>query len=420
MEWCLVDVGEASAIGARARMIRRRRGLSQDVVAGLAGITKQYLSALELGQRGFNRRGLVDDLATALGCSAADLTGQPYPPPDRGTADALATLPGISLAINDCTLDDVPDLTARPVEQLVSAAAAANAHLDAARFSLAGRELGALLTELHVAAVTGDTDTRRAALAALAEACLVGASVARHFGYADLAVQTARRGYDAARQLDDFTRAGLLTMHRALGLAWIGARHRVATVVDEALGQLAPDPSAADTGPAQAAGMLHLTAALNHARQHRASDANDHLSHAAELANRAGEGNLLLQHFGPVNVATWGINIAVELGRGPATAENIHPDVPQLLDTFASAVRGGALYFDLARAYAQAEGDRDREAIQCLDAADRLAPQYVRPDPMARDLVVTLDRRARRRVWELDSLRHRFGIGHQGQRTADN
>ncbi|MGH3830486.1 MAG: helix-turn-helix domain-containing protein [Pseudonocardiaceae bacterium] len=41
-------------IGAQARMIRRRRGLSLNVVAGLAEITKSYLSMLELGQRGFN------------------------------------------------------------------------------------------------------------------------------------------------------------------------------------------------------------------------------------------------------------------------------------------------------------------------------------------------------------------------------
>jgi hypothetical protein len=138
------------------------------------------------------------------------------------------------------------------------------------------------------------------------------------------------------------------------------------------------------------------------------------------LARHAGEGNVLLQHFGPVNVATWGINVAVELERGPAAAESLHADAPRLLDAFGSAVRGGALYFDLARAYAQAEGDRDREAIQCLDTADRLAPQYVRPDPMARDLVLTLDRRARRRVWELDSLRNRFGVGAQGARSVDN
>ena len=60
-----VDAEEASAIGARARMIRRRRGLSLDVVAGLAGINKPYLSQVEQGQRGFNRRGLLEDLAIA-------------------------------------------------------------------------------------------------------------------------------------------------------------------------------------------------------------------------------------------------------------------------------------------------------------------------------------------------------------------
>ena len=405
-----MDAEEARSIGQRLRIIRRRRGLGLTVAAGLAGISKPYLSMLERGERGFNRRGLLEDLAAALGCSVADLTGQPYLQADRDTAEALATVPDISLAINDCTLDDVPDLPARPVEQLVAAAAEANAHLDAARFSLAGRDLGSLLSELHVRAVTENDDTHRAALAALAEACLVGASIARHFGYADLAVATARRGCEAAGRLGDSTRAGLLTMHRSLGLAWIGARHRVTAVLDEALAETTPDPSAADTGPAEAAGMMHLTAAMHHARQGRAANADDHLIHAQELARHTGERNALLQHFGPVNVATWGVNVAVELGRGPAVAEEVEPDVPQLLATFGSAVRGGALHFDLARAYNQAEGARDVETIRHLDAADRLAPQYVRPDPMARDLVMTLDRRAPRRVWELNSLRNRFGI----------
>ena len=61
MTWCSVDAEDAQAIGARARMIRRRRGLSLEVAAGLAGITKGYLSMLELGQRGFNRRGACAD-----------------------------------------------------------------------------------------------------------------------------------------------------------------------------------------------------------------------------------------------------------------------------------------------------------------------------------------------------------------------
>jgi hypothetical protein len=65
-------------------------------------------------------------------------------------------------------------------------------------------------------------------------------------------------------------------------------------------------------------------------------------------------------------------------------------------------------------------GARDGEALRALDTADRLAPVVVRNDPMARDLVLTLDRRAIRRVWELDSLRNRFGISGQGPRSVDN
>ena len=63
-------------LSARIRKIRRRRGLSLDVVAGHAGIGKQYLSMRELGQRGFNRRGLLEDLAAALGCSVAHRNGE--------------------------------------------------------------------------------------------------------------------------------------------------------------------------------------------------------------------------------------------------------------------------------------------------------------------------------------------------------
>jgi transcriptional regulator with XRE-family HTH domain len=117
-----MDADEASTIGARARKIRRRRGLSLDVVAGLAGIGKQYLSMLELGERGFNRRGLLEDLAAALGCSVADLTGQPYLSTDRSTADALAALPSIRLALNDFGPMDVPDVTSRPLEALAKLA----------------------------------------------------------------------------------------------------------------------------------------------------------------------------------------------------------------------------------------------------------------------------------------------------------
>ncbi len=121
---------EPTELGARARMIRRRRGLSREVTAGLAGISPSRLARLEDGRRGFHRWALLEDLATALGCSVTDLTGQPYLPADRAGADALATLPDITASLYDTSLDDVPDVPARPVQELVSWAARANEHCD--------------------------------------------------------------------------------------------------------------------------------------------------------------------------------------------------------------------------------------------------------------------------------------------------
>ncbi|MGH4012207.1 MAG: helix-turn-helix domain-containing protein [Pseudonocardiaceae bacterium] len=412
---------DARTIGQRARTIRRRRGLSQDVVAGLAGITKGYLSMLERGQRGFNRRGLLDDLANALGCSVADLTGQPYLPTDRATADAGAALPGIALAVYEYSLDDPPDLQSRPVDQLAAAVAQANAYLDEAKFSLAVRDLGTLLAELHVAAVSGPADDRRIALAALAEACMVGTATARHLGRPELAIQTARRGYDAASMLGDPALSAQLAVQRALGLTWIGARRRVTAVLNEELAAITPvaDPTAADTGPAEAAGVLHLTTAWHDAQQGHASDADTHLREAAELAAATGERNALHMHFGPAHVAAWGLEVAVELGRGTAAAEKISGDVPRLLDTLDSPNRRCVLHFNLARGYAQAEGAHDGEALLHLDLADRIAPQGIRSVPVAREILHDLDRRARRRVWELDSLRNRFGVGAKGVRSVN-
>ena len=118
----------------------------------------------------------------------------------------------------------------------------------------------------------------------------------------------------------------------------------------------------------------------------------------------------MLQHFGPTNTAVWRLGIGVELGEGGrAYQETIAR--PLDMDALGSRERSSSLHLDLARALVQDGGDRDAEAIRHLDTADRIAPQRIRPDPIAREVVATLDRRARRRVWELDSLRNRLGVG---------
>jgi hypothetical protein len=167
--------------------------------------------------------------------------------------------------------------------------------------------------------------------------------------------------------------------------------------------------SASDTLPAEIIGMMHLQQARTAARQQRADDAHAYLDEAAHLADRVGERNGMRQHFGPTNVAAWRVSIGVELSEGAKAFEDATA-APICIDALGSRERSSSLHFDFARVLAQEGGPRDGDAIRHLDTADRIAPQRIRSDPLARELVLTLDRRARRRVWELDSLRNRFGI----------
>lgn len=402
---------DSGRIGATARMIRRRRGMSLSAAAGLAGISKGYLSKLENGRASFTRRGLVEDLAAALGCSPIDLTGLPAVAPDRRSMAAASAIPGLTAALHDTTLDDVPEVPTRPLGELVDLADRANAAADQVRYEVvSGSVLGDLITELHIIAARGDGDERREALRALVTACIVARSLAGTMGHGELAVTATRRGWDAARRIERGDLASLMAMGRAISLNRVGARHRAGVVLRDALGeaQEVPGPTAQDTAAAEARGMLHLAAAHLAARDGNVGDAETHLGEAGALARFTGERNHMRYHFGPSNVGAWELAVAVETDRGPAAAERLAPVID--LTTLGSPDRVAAVHFDLARAYAQADGARDGEALRHIDKADRVAPVRVRQDPLARELIELLDRRARRRVWELDSLKNRVGI----------
>jgi hypothetical protein len=344
-------------------------------------------------------------------CSVIDLTGQPYLPADRPSADALVALPGIREAIYDTTLQDAPQIAVRPVEQLAAVICRANDHRDAGHYGLAGRELGSVLVELHVHTATGGTDTRRAALRALVEACHVATAIAEVVGHQDLALACAVREGQAAEALGDPALSALAAY--GLGQTWskVGARRQAAHTLATAVKTTSKDadPDAEDTGAAEMVGMVHLGTALLGARCGDRDMAMTHLTEAASLAERTGERNTQLQHFGPINVALWRVALAVDLGDGPAAAEQLDAK-PIPVELLGSSLRTANLSLDIARGWAQAGGDRDEAALRALDVADRAAPAMVRNHPLARELLADLYGRARRRVWELESLRNRFAF----------
>lgn len=402
---------DITEIGGRVRAIRRRRGLGLDTAAGLAGISKGYLSLLENGRRRVDSRMLLDRLADALGCSVVDLTGEPFVPAHRHSADALQAIPAVQLALADCSLDDVPDVPARPLADLAEPVHEAHRnYLDHARYDLAGTGLGSLLTDLHIHAATGAEPERQRALALLVEACIVAFGVTKNLGHPDLALQAAHRAHEAAKAAADPALLAFAGQRRAQALQRVGAFRRAGTVLEQALNntQEFADPTAADTSAAEGVGLLHLAAAMNAARAGYVDRAHNHLAAAEELGARTGERNALGQHFGPANLGVWRISIGVELGDGAAAYDRASGGIDPA--TLASADRVAMMRADSARALAQEEGRRDEEAIRLLDSADRTAPARVRQDPVMRELLSTLGNRTRRRSWELASLRNRFGV----------
>jgi transcriptional regulator with XRE-family HTH domain len=396
-------------IGERARMIRRRRGMSLTVAAGLAGISKGYLSMLENGERRFERRSLIDRLAEALGCSALDLTGQPYQPVDRRAADAMAAIPDIELSLYDCTLDDVPDEPVRSIDELAELVRAAQRADDECRIDVAGQGIGRIMTELQIIAAK-DGRERQRALGLLAEVSWVAYAVAVALGHVDLALVAAQRGYEAAERMEDVSLMAFITWYRTTALQRVGARRRVTTILDKTIDQLEPaaDPTVEQPVLAELYGMLHLHAGLHAAKLGQAGQAHDHLDEAFRMAERTGERNAFRMHFGPVNASLWRLAVGVELEEGAQAYEAF--GTVDVVTEVLPPDRLGAMHADLARALAQEGGPRDWDAIRHLDQADRIAPIRMRHDPIARELVASLDNRARAKTWELSSLRHRFGL----------
>jgi hypothetical protein len=290
---------------------------------------------------------------------------------------------------------------------------------DAADYRSSGEGIDTELIELQVHLATGHGRERRCAAELLTQVAYHAFVLATTFRYLHLAPLAAQRALDAARITERPELEAFAMFARAPSVARAGGRRRAARMLDRALddAQQLTTIRNGDTLGAEMFGLLHLMGAHFAARDSDADAAADHLDEAVRVAMLTGERNGLWQHFGPTNVNVWRVSIGVRLGQGPAAAERVERE-PIDLDTLGSKDRIAALHLELARSWAQAEGARDSEAIRHLDTADRIAPTRIRNDPIARELAVTLDRRAPRRVWELDSLRNRFGVG--GPRCVDN
>jgi hypothetical protein len=277
----------------------------------------------------------------------------------------------------------------------------------AADWPAIGDLLPGLLAETAAHAAAGDE--RGAALHV--QACVTAGLSLKPLGFLDLARLLAGRAQTMAEALDD-------PVHRAAAdftLAQIvlsgGSRARSLALAEDGADRLPVDGEASRTW----AGMLHLHAALSASSLYPADGVQAHLGAADELAQTV-TGDPWRMEFGPANVATWRVSVALENGepeRAPELARHVDPTALHTAD------RRGRLHIDAARGWF-AVGDHTK-ATRALLEADAVAPRVLRTRAVVREIAGQMVRDAPRHGGsdELRDLVTRLGIDPLAPPDAD-
>jgi transcriptional regulator with XRE-family HTH domain len=385
-------------IGARIKYWRTRRGgMTQTVLAGLAGLSQPYISQIEAGHRSIDSRSTLIAIASALQVTVADLLDQPGDPTDPAKTGAADTVPAIWAALLEISEGErrKPDGSR---EQVGATLAATNALRINADYIRMARTLPGLLADAHAHGGV-----------LLAEAAYLTSTCLRHLGHRHLAVDAARIAQAAAEDVENHAWRGASRFAYAQALpveaAGIAARAAARTMSDL-------QPHASDRDVRQVLGQLHLAAALRSAVAGQSGTAEDHLTEAereaATLGDPPADGGFNTMCFGPTNVKLWRMAIANETGDHSLVVELARMVT---VDALPIANRRQAYWMDLGRALAQS-GRRDREAEVAFVRAERIAPSLFVLNPLARDAVSAMVRRARRRALskELRALARRLDV----------
>jgi transcriptional regulator with XRE-family HTH domain len=384
---------DEATIGARLRILRRWRGMTQVQVAGLASLSPSFVSMIENGQRPLDRRSHIAAVASALRVSETDLVGGPHLSADRLQSDPHTAIPALreALQTNKLTVPVVD--RARPLPELArEVTSRIEPRRAEADYAGAGALLPDVLDELHWhTAQAGDEASRRLALETLIEACITAGLTAKDLGYVDLAHVVALRAEEAAALLDDPVQRGKVDCLRLWAFPRERSWERRLAAAESAAEDL--EPHARTPLGVQVLGILTLHAALGAAVVQRPHVVDHWLGEASELAGRVADdvrGNW--QSFSSTNVQIWNVAIGVERGESGGTVLERAQTVDQSKITYRT--RQAGFLADVGRGLAREPRMRG-EAVRWLRRAEDAGPQDIRNNAAARETVAYLLNRAR-------------------------
>ncbi|MDH6628754.1 transcriptional regulator with XRE-family HTH domain [Streptomyces sp. LBL] len=377
------------SIGDRIR--HYRGGRRQDAVAGLVGITPDYLSQIERGLKVPSLH-ILYSLAQELGVPTAALLSERPPIEEEATDTAEAAVGRALLGYGPARSS--PPVAAGLLRDRVEAAWE-SWQTSSLRFTEAAKTLPALVADVEhaarIARTGADAAERRAVLRAAADLYCLLRSYLRRTGRVDLATLAADRAMRAAEDADDPLRIAAAQWNFGHVLLAAGQPGEAEELSLRAAEQVAA-AQVPELERAAMEGALQLVVVVGNARRRRWWEARERLrEHAAPAARQVPDGsNVGWTVFGPTNVALHALSIEMEAGE---TGEALH--TADAVDTSGLPSLEREFTFGLEVAACHSQRRDDAAALLSLLGLEAIAPEDLARTPLARQLVLTVIRRAR-------------------------
>lgn len=378
-------------IGRRIQRYRERAGMSRPVLAGLVGRSTEWVKAVETGRLQVPKLPMLLKLAQALGLEdLADLTGNGHAVSvERFAGSRHAALSAVQTALTQYRMTPAGDPPSVPhlAHRLDQAWRVRHSSPD--HRTQLGILLPDLIRDAQAAVRLLRGDERRDARRVLSGVYQLADFYVAYQPAPELVWMVADRAMTEGQEADDpyVAAGGTWAMVQALREA--GRWDEALTLAHDAIRQLQPH---LDSAPADWRGMvgaLEAEVAYVHARRGRHGEAWAHWEAADRIARVLGPRYRHVQSsFSPSVMSAHAVTLGVELRR-PAEALR----AADALDpaTIASVPRRSRHLIEVARAYQQ-RGER-HAVWALLAAAERTAPETIRYNGFAREMLVDLRRR---------------------------
>ncbi|MGW6260461.1 helix-turn-helix domain-containing protein [Streptomyces sp. NPDC055085] len=321
-------LGDHLSIGERIAFYRRRRGHTQEVLAGLVGRSTDWLAKIETGRRKPPRVDMLAELARVLRVPLGDLLGQTVLMEDERQQDDVP-------AVRDALMSPrrLSRLLFGPrVDTQLPTPAPAAVLVERSWNDYQGGRLSSVIAALpgllQAAQVLEERALRRGddrgdCWAVSARTHHLAATTLAKIGESDISWLAAERAMRAADESDNplvLASAARSGTHALLA----NGRYDDALELGNTAGSwLSSQITERDPAALSLLGMIHLRAAVAAARRQDRTVATELLDRAEELADELGsDENYWQTGFGPTNVLLHRLSIELDLGNVLYVVEN--------------------------------------------------------------------------------------------------